>query len=179
MIPVRDFIICALVFLLVAGLTLPCRADTLDDASIRKFYADSKSVMRQPDKLQGFLEAHLDDNYSSHDNILQTIDDAPPQSSVEDEDKAQTIADGVKGAKIMTFDTLQNNILSIKYADDHNAAYVSDSTLSSGLISLPTANGVTTLHYQEGAGCVDRLAIVANTLKMMQSACNSQLTIKK
>lgn len=149
-------------------------SEVLDDASIKAFYAAGVPAMLSGDaeKVRQLIDAQADEKFSFKSTTTVLIGDQPPQTKVEEGDKAKMIADTMDGLKQMTIEKMDNAIKKISYSADKKLAYVEDSTTSSGKLSTPVqGQGTVTSKYDISSTCHDTLTLTAGKLKMLKSDC--------
>ena len=169
-----------LIFLVLIGSYGLCHAETLDDDSIRKIYADAKATIRDPVKARDMMETRLDDNFTLRSNMTRTAGKAPSQTAVETKSKKQAIESQMSGMQEMKIDNYENIIVSIQYSADKAYAYVSDTSSSSGTVNLPAQQGQNgQVRYTAKETCADTLTLVGGLIKITQSDCDDQIVIGK
>jgi hypothetical protein len=166
--------------LLMAGLSVPARAEGLEDAFIRALYTATAAAVGDPEKTRQLLEENLDEYFTRKSNLTQVIIDTPPQKTTSTRDKIEVIDDVVRGYSVMRVERYKSKIVSIKYTDDRQYATVTYTTASSGTISLAVpGDGYKAAKYEDGEGCVDQLGLEGTKIKILQSACNEKIVVKK
>jgi hypothetical protein len=169
-----------LILLVLIGTYAPCRAETLDDDSIRKIYAEAGAAIRDPAKSREMMETRLDDNFTLRSHMTRTAGNNPSQNAVETKSKKQAIEAQVNGMQEMKIENYENNIVSIQYSPDKKLAYVNDTSSSSGTVNLPASAGQNAqIKYSAKEACADILTLVGDQIKITQSDCNDEIVIGK
>lgn len=154
------------------------RAESLDDATIRKIYTDAAQAIHDADKSRRLMNERFDDNFIMHSEIVRAVGNNPPEKSSEDKNKAQAIHDVVNGIMQTNVEDYDNRVISIQYSGNNAQALVDDQTSSSGTISVPQKDGQYTLvRYAARETCTDTLALVDTTVKIMKSDCSDQIAL--
>lgn len=176
----RGLLISALVCMFIAGFPLRVRAETLDNASIQKLSDEAGAAAKDQVKTHQFLEDRLDSHFTVQVNSTAIIGDEPPKTVTQNLAKAEVIASSDKIMQMIRMETYENKILSIKYADDHKSALVTNTIAHAGTMTLTVdATHSVPAHYEYGESCLNKMALVGTKLKIMQAGCNSKLVIKQ
>lgn len=156
------------------------RAETLDDASIRAFYASYAETFKVSDDLVSFMQTRFDDKYTLQENLTRIVDDDPPQASNDTYGKDMEILNSIRGANETRIATAQGNVVNIAYSDDHKYAYVTYTLALSGTTKVEDANGLSSEgSYGDAEGCVGQLMLKNDSITIVKSACNGKITIRK
>ncbi|MDP9126930.1 MAG: hypothetical protein M3N08_01540 [Pseudomonadota bacterium] len=169
-----------LALIVVLAAVLPCRAETLDDDSIKKLYADTKAAIHDPDKTRELMETRLDENFTSRSNMTRSMAGTPPQTATETKSKSQAIEAEIGGLKEVNLESYDNAVVSIKYAPDRKSAIVNDTSTATGTVNAPSQPGqaAAIIRYTAKESCSNTLALVDAQIKIMQSDCNDQIVFK-
>jgi hypothetical protein len=155
-------------------------AETLDDASIRQLYAETTAHLRNPAQSIGDERERLAENYLG--KITTTTFVNGQTISTEDKvfNKATSIASTIEGYKHLQIEEITNDIKTIQFSKDKTIAYVSNTTSSTGTMTIPISENQSTLTpFDIGQGCVDQLNLINSKIQISRSECLLNIYLKK
>lgn len=166
--------------LFLIGASIPVRAETLDDGTIRQIYTEMKGAMRDPGRLSQIMAERFDDNFVLKLDITHIVGSNPPQQSSASLMKKEYIDSTMSGMNAMKMQNYESNIISIQFSDDRKYATVNDASTTIGTINVPTQKGMLNdVKYQAKETCSHIVTLMAGMVKIMQSQCDDQITLNK
>lgn len=173
---------CLLIISSLCAAPLAARAETLDEASIRALYARLESDIRDKSKIASYMQERLVDGYSLSLSQGTIVNGMPPQRSQATLNRADTIAHALKGYESMTVEAAKFEIFDIRYSSDRKVAYVRLTATSSGMLmvsggTVGIGSAMPSTRYQDVEKCQESLTLESGTIKFLQTACDSQLTV--
>lgn len=172
---------CLVVALL--GMSVPLQAETLDDASIRALYATLEGDMPDRSKALRHMRERLAETYALNATQNVIFAGMPPQRSQISLNREDTISHAQKGYDSLRIESIKYEIYDIRYAPDRNIAYVRQTMRSSGTLVMPenvmsAGISIPAPRFQGVDKCQESLTLVGNTIKYLQTACDSQMMIQ-
>lgn len=167
----------AAAMLLTAG---SAHAETLDDQSIREFYATQTAFASDNAKTQAWLAERLSEDYVIEGSTLTVVDGHPPEKTQSTTNKQETMANSAQMRGIMTQKSNESTVQAIRFEDNGRTAQVDVLASSTGIIDLPVEEGRrVTLQYEVGNACRDTLALQAGKIKYKRSSCDTKVNFTK
>jgi hypothetical protein len=182
----KRFVLSALFGLAFLGLAVsayaetPAHAETLDDASLRAFYASYTEAMKNDNNYQTFLQQRLDDKFSLQEYRTRIRGANPREYSSDTYDKGQQILGAIRETNDTHITNVKNDILGIAFSKDHKHAFVTYTMVTLGTTKITDVNGsYVDGTYEDAEGCADELMLKKDLIQIVKSACNGKIVARQ
>lgn len=166
---------CHFFALLLTLLPFCAGAETLDDAGIRKAFAEQVDSIRDPEKILALMETRLDKDYVVNVDTKRTLPDGQTQATHESVNRAQFIANAKESFRTTTIKDYSSSIQNIQYSSDKKEAYVTSTEHLTGEVGV---------HFEDGkhgkatavsvTTCVETLVLRDAILRTLHSQCSNE-----